>query len=169
MAALLAASVTAQPGTPGFTRWPHLSQVRIVRQQGRWEGLPRPDPIDPFGQAGSGTMFVISGYVRNVGPQPIAFVKFAFELLDQDGIVVYREYGYNYRAEELRGATYENGWITRGELHIDPILPGETDMFRMLFLRDEIPPFQSWRVRVLEVGYDSEWTGPARPAIGGTA
>ena len=132
------------------------ADIVIEKQRGRWTGLPKSDPLGGIEEAGG--FFVISGALRNVGTRPIAYAKLLFELLDANGLVVHREYGYNRAAEELRGPEFESGSVTRGELDISPIAPGTIDSFRMLFLSGDLPQFESWRVKVLEVGYDNEWT-----------
>lgn len=92
-------------------------------------------------------MFLISGEVRNDGSVPLADVHFVYELL-ADQVVVAREHGYNRRAEALREPAVESGAVSRESLAIAPLQPGESDLFRMVFLRGAIPSFDGWRVRI---------------------
>lgn len=117
--------------------------ARIVGQQARWTGLA---PVDELG-AGEDGMFLISGEVRNDGTVPLAAVHLVYELL-ADGVVVTSEHGYNRRAEALRDPEVESGAVRRESLDIPPLQPGESDAFRMIFLRGAVPPFDGWRVRV---------------------
>jgi hypothetical protein len=122
--------------------------VRLSRKEARWAGPGGGD----FLTDASESWFVISGDVRNTSTVPLAHVKLVYELTGDDGITLASEYGYNRRAEDLRLPEYEAGTLRRADLRIPPLLPGETDSFRMLFFRTEVPRFTRWRVRVLEVG-----------------
>lgn len=122
--------------------------AHVSRQEARWAGPGGGDILnDP-----SSNWFVISGDVRNADSKPLAYVKLVYELIDESGTTLASEHGYNHRAEDLRLPAYEAGEIRRADLHIPPLQPGESDSFRMLFIRSEIPRFSGWRVRVLEVG-----------------
>lgn len=123
-----------------------LTGVQVARQEARWAGPGGDDLLNDT----SGSWFVISGDVRNAGPKPLAYVKLLFELVDANGSALASEHGYNHRAEDLRLPDYEAGKISRADLRIPPLQPGESDSFRMLFIRSEIPRFSGWRVRVLE-------------------
>ena len=124
--------------------------AQVSRQEARWAGPGGGDILsDP-----SSTWFVISGDVRNADSKPLAYVKLVYELVDDSGTTLASEHGYNHRAEDLRLPAYEAGTIRRADLHIPPLQPGESDSFRMMFIRIEVPRFSSWRVRVLEVGRD---------------
>ncbi len=120
--------------------------IRITRQQARWAG-----PWSPSALAGgdADSWYVISGELENRGAHPLAYVKLAFELLDESSKVVASEVGYNRRAEDLNLPEVESGRLNRADLHIPPLGPGETDTFRMLFIRAQVRRFSSWRVRVL--------------------
>lgn len=102
-------------------------------------------PVDDL-QGGAETIFVISGEVENTGSEPVAWVKLGYELTEgrgADTVVRASEYGYNGRAESLRGS----------EPHatVQPLAPGEKNLFRMMFFRSDVPRFDAWRVRILEV------------------
>ena len=126
MSALLTALLIAV--TPAPSAAPPAA--RIVRQEARWTSVAPVDELDS-GEAG---MFLISGEVRNDGGAPLADVRMAYELL-ADGVVVASEYGYNRRAEALRDPEVESGTVRREDLAIAPLQPGESDLFRMMFLR----------------------------------
>ncbi len=78
---------------------------------------------------------------------PLASVRLTYELL-ADGVVVAREYGYNRRAEAMRDPNVESGAVPPDDLAIPPLQPGESDLFRMVFLRGSMPRFDTWRVRI---------------------
>lgn len=132
---------------------PDEPALRILRQQARWTALTGATEL---GDA-SDSVFVVSGELRNVGRRPVDSVKLVYELLDELHSVVASEYGYNRSAEDLRRPDYEAGQVGRDALEVRPIAPGETDPFRMVFFRSEVPPFVRWRVRVIEVKYVQDW------------
>jgi hypothetical protein len=141
---LAALGAAAEPPTPPQPPDP----VRIVSQSARWAGLLGPDELSDERVS----VFVISGEVENVGPAPIAFIKLAFELI-RDGAegesIVANEYGYNLRAEALRDPALEAGDPRATPPSIRPLAPGERDLFRMTFFRQDVPHFERWRVRIL--------------------
>lgn len=141
--ALLAASIAAAD-----SRDDPAAAVQLSRQEARWAGPGGSDLLSDT----STSWFVISGDVRNAGAVPLAYIKLMFELVDDQGTALASEHGYNHRAEDLPLPAYEAGTIPRADLHIQPLQPGESDTFRMLFIRSEVPRFSGWRVRVLEVG-----------------
>ena len=81
------------------------------------------------------------------------------------------EYGYNFRAEALRSPAVEAGDVAPTTVPMQPLAPGEKDIFRMVFFRTDVPRFDRWRVRILEVRCRpahelqptriSRWTGSA--------
>lgn len=117
--------------------------ARIVAQHARWTGLA---PVEALAADADG-LFLISGEVRNDGAVPLADIRLVYELV-ADGVVVAREHGYNRRAEILRDPAVESGAVRRESLAIAPLQPGESDLFRMIFLRGSVPRFDSWRVRI---------------------
>ena len=96
------------------------------------------------------SLLVVSGEIRNVAPYTLDHVKLAFELLDANGRVVAREEGYNLGAEGLRRITTPVPVPAEGPASVTPVPKGGTDTFRMMFFRDETPPFHAYRIRVLE-------------------
>jgi hypothetical protein len=149
-AVLLVALGAGSPGPTAAVTPAGAPAVRILRQSARWTGLAGPDPLSDETES----LFLISGELRNGGRRPIAYVKLGFELLDDAGLVLASEYGYNRKAEDLRRPDYEAGHVSRDRLHIEPLAPGATDAFRMIFFRSDVPRFEKWRVRVMEVGYE---------------
>jgi hypothetical protein len=147
-AALLAASTPAPaPSTPPMAS---AGGVRVVAQSARWTGLLAMDELTD----GTNTMFLISGEIENGGATPVSWVKLGYELLTDgaDGdVVLASEYGYNFRAEALRSAAVEAGEVAPTAVPLRPLAPGERDLFRMVFFRTDVPRFERWRVRILEV------------------
>jgi hypothetical protein len=140
------------PCSPCRWPWPCWSPRRcppppgaahIVAQDARWTSLA---PVDELA-AGRDGLFLISGEVRNDGAVPLAGVRLVYELL-ADGVVVAREHGYNRRAEALRDPDVESGAVPRPRVGVTPLQPGDSDLFRMVFLRGDVPRFDAWRVRV---------------------
>ena len=144
--ALLAAAAIVS-ATPAATPKPDPTGVRIINQSARWSGLVAIDDL----AEGSESMFLISGEIENAGPVPVRWVKLGYELLRGDDVVLASEYGYNFRAEDLRSPAVEAGEIQAAEVPVQALAPGEKDLFRMVFFRCDVPPFESWRVRILEV------------------
>jgi hypothetical protein len=145
-----AIAVAADTPTASTTPLPESGPVRVLSQSARWTGLL---PIDDL-QDGSETMFLISGELQNTGPGTVNAVKLGYELLadTNDGeAVLASEYGYNFRAEALRSAAVEAGDVAPTMVPIRPLAPGEKDLFRMVFFRADVPRFDRWRVRILEV------------------
>lgn len=95
-------------------------------------------------------IFLITGRVKNTSPKPLTYVKFQFELLGENGVVVIRDYGYNRKAEELRDEVYESGKKALQDMKIEPLTANAEDGFRFLFFKSDIPKFHSYRIRLLE-------------------
>jgi hypothetical protein len=145
-AALAAATPSPGQPTPGAAG---AADVRIVSQAARWTGLLAIDPLADDSES----MFLISGEIENAGPAPVAWVKLGYELWadDDPDLVLASEYGYNFRAESLRGPGVEAGGAPHAAVPVAPLAPGERDLFRMVFFRADVPRFDRWRVRILEV------------------
>lgn len=117
--------------------------VRMLEHQGQWAAL--------FGTGGSSEpMFLISGQLENVARKPLTYVKLQCELLGQDDVTVFRDYGYNRKAEALREEDYENGKKSLADMQIEPISGGTQESFRFIFFKSDIPEFRSYRIRVIE-------------------
>lgn len=145
---LLLSAVLASPAYAQVKLSPE--QTRLIRArwaEARWTSLNPGDSL-----AGeTDNVFVVSGELKNVGEQPIAWVKLRYDLLDSMYEVKASEYGYNRGAEALRDPQVEAGEVDPRTLDIPPIEPGAAEGFRMTFFRANVPPFVYWRVTVLEV------------------
>ncbi|MCS6924616.1 MAG: hypothetical protein NZ578_01820 [Candidatus Binatia bacterium] len=100
--------------------------------------------------AGPEPILLISGRLENISASSLQYVKLQFELLSEDGVVVFRDHGYNRKAEALREEVFETGQKTLAEMAVEPIKAGAQDEFRFIFFRADIPEFHAYRIRVLE-------------------
>jgi len=143
----VAAAQTPSPPTPPSA---HSGEVRVVSQSARWTGLL---PMNEL-KDDTDSMFLISGELENDTKAPVTSVKIGYELLSDTGngeVLLASEYGYNFRAEALRSPAVEAGDVAPTMVPVQPLAPGEKDMFRMVFFRSDVPRFDRWRVRILEV------------------
>ncbi|NOT56986.1 MAG: hypothetical protein HOP18_20495 [Deltaproteobacteria bacterium] len=122
---------------------PPDAAIRIVTHRGEWSA---------FFSTGGGDapFFLIAGQLENTSGKPLRYVKLQFELLNKDGVVVHRDYGYNRQAEALREEDYEKGKKSLEEMKIDSVAADAQDGLRFFFFQDETPEFASYRIRVLE-------------------
>ncbi|MBI3246839.1 MAG: hypothetical protein HYZ50_10055 [Deltaproteobacteria bacterium] len=117
--------------------------VAILSPKGEWSTFASME--------GSGEpIFLITGRVKNTSGKPLSYVKMQFELLDKDGVVLLRDYGYNRKAEALREEAYESGKKALKDMELEELPTEAEDGFRFLFFQVDIPPFHSYRIRVLE-------------------
>jgi hypothetical protein len=150
MTGALAVAVVATATPPLGASAPaprQLGAVRILSQSARWASLLASDEL----KSTADTMFVISGELTNRGATAVRWVKIRYQLLADtpDGeVVVASEYGYNFRAEVLRGLPENSADAPRS---VRPIRPGGRDRFRMVFFRSDVAHFDRWRVSILEV------------------
>jgi hypothetical protein len=119
------------------------SAAEITEQNGQWE------------MAYGDVYYRVFGYVRNQSKAPLKYVKLEMELLDKDGKVVLHHEGYNQKAESLGSVEgYESGRSAEETLKkIEPIAPGEKDLFRIGVGKDEIPKkpkFVAYRLKIVE-------------------
>jgi hypothetical protein len=148
LAAAVVATATPQSGVSAAAP-SQPGAVRILSQSARWTSLLAGDEL----KSEADTMFVISGELANRGATAVRWVKIRYQLLADtpDGeIVVASEYGYNFRAEALRGLPEESVDTLRSR-SVRPIRPGGRDRFRMVFFRSDVVHFDRWRVSILEV------------------
>lgn len=147
--AVVIAAVTPHPeGSPAVAA--PTAGIRIVSQAARWTSLLTADELRDNGD----TMFLISGEIENTGAGPVRWVKLTYELLADTAsgeVVLASEYGYNRRAEALRSPAVEAGTTPATAVPVRSLAPGDTDRFRMVFFRADVPRFDRWRVRILEV------------------
>ena len=100
--------------------------------------------------ADRGGLFVISGTLRNDSEKSIHHVLLRFELVDDSGDVVYRYDGYNRSAEGM--LTVEGDPAPeQARAQVEPIQPDQSDTYRMIFIGDEIPPFNHPKVSIVSV------------------
>jgi hypothetical protein len=121
-----------------------VKDVIIISHSGQWTAFP---------SMGGGNLaaFLVSGKVQNTSGKKLTYVKFQFELVGEDEIVLYRDYGYNRKAEMLRDEEYESGEKSLAEMGIEEIPSKGEDGFRFVFFKDDISEFQGYRIRVMEV------------------
>jgi hypothetical protein len=122
---------------------PSGTGIRILSHRGEWSAM--------FGTGGSSDpFFLVAGEYENTSGKPLTYVKFQFELLNDAGVVVTRDYGYNRKAEALREEDYESGKKSLPEMKIEKVSAGKKDGFRFFFFKVDTPAFRSYRIRVLE-------------------
>jgi hypothetical protein len=117
--------------------------AQIVAHKGEWS-------VFASMEGDGGPIFLITGQLKNTSSKPLAYVKMQFELLDDEGVVIVRDYGYNRQAEALREEAYESGKKTLQDMGIAPLPKDTEDSFRFLFFKSDIPQFHSYRIRLLE-------------------
>lgn len=117
--------------------------IRILAHRGEWSAF--------FSTGGSGeSFFLITGEFENTSGKSLTYVKLQFELLNKEGSVVIRDFGYNRKAEALREEEYENGKKTLADMKIEQLPAGTKEGFRFFFFKSDIPEFRSYRIRFLE-------------------
>jgi hypothetical protein len=115
--------------------------VRVLDHTARWES--------GYGS----TWYSVVGRLENTGDKPVAFVKLRLEVLDAAGKVVASTEAYNESAEamhvEVEG---EPGGATApvAAPKVKPLAAHAQERFRGGFLKDETPPFEKYRVTVVE-------------------
>lgn len=119
------------------------ANAQITTHKGEWS-------VFASMQGDAEPIFLITGKLKNISAQPLAYVKMQFELLDDEGVVIVRDHGYNRQAEALREETYESGKKTLKEMAIPPLKAGAEESFRFLFFKTDIPEFHSYRIRIME-------------------
>jgi hypothetical protein len=117
--------------------------VQITSHRGEWSVLANLEGV-------AEPIFLIAGQLKNTTDKPLTYIKFQFELLDDHGVVIVRDYGYNRKAEALREEAYEAGKMTLAAMKIEPIGAGAEDSFRFLFFKSDTPKFRSYRIRITE-------------------
>ena len=119
----------------------------IAEQHGQWE------------MSYGAVYYRVFGYVQNKSALPIQYVKLQLDLLDADGKSLYSVSGYNQKAESLGtveglGAdSLEPVPIEEKLKKIEPIKPGEKDLFRIGVSKDDMPKkpkFKSYSLKVVE-------------------
>jgi hypothetical protein len=117
--------------------------VRLVSHSGEWTSF--------FSMSGgSEPILLINGRLENASKKPLTYVKLQFELLGENDIVIFRDYGYNRKAEALREEAYESGSKALSDMGVGRIEAGAQDDFRFIFFKNDVPEFHAYRIRVLE-------------------
>ncbi|MEW6298719.1 MAG: FxLYD domain-containing protein [Thermodesulfobacteriota bacterium] len=117
--------------------------VRLLDHRGEWTSFFSMN-------GGSEQILLINGQLQNTSGKPLTYVKLQFELLGEDDVVVFRDYGYNRKAEVLREDEYEKGRKSLQDMGVERLDAGARDTFRFIFFKADVPEFRSYRVRVLE-------------------
>jgi len=117
--------------------------VRLVSHNGEWTSF--------FSMSGgSEPILLINGRLENASEKPLTYVKLQFELLGEKDIVVFRDHGYNRKAEALREEDVEAGKKAIADMGVERIEAGAQDDFRFIFFKNDVPEFRAYRIRVLE-------------------
>jgi len=102
----------------------------------------------------------VFGNVQNKSQKPIHYVKLQLDLLDANGKSVYTFVGYNQKAEALgdvegEGAdTMAKTSVEERMKKVEPLKPGEKDLFRLGVSKDDIPKnpkFKKYSLKIVEV------------------
>lgn len=122
--------------------------VVIAEQHNQWE------------MSYGAVYYRVFGFVQNKSAQPIHYVKLQLDLLDASGKSLYTFVGYNQKAEALgevegEGAdTLEQTPLEEKLKKIEPLKPGEKDLFRLGVSKDDIPKkpkFRKYSLKIVEV------------------
>jgi len=116
--------------------------VRLLSHHGEWTSFFSMN-------GGAEPIFLISGQLENTAGKPLSYVKLQFELLGEDEVVVFRDHGYNRKAEALRDEVYEAGQKALADMEIEEIGVGAREEFRFIFFKGDVPEFRSYRLRVI--------------------
>jgi hypothetical protein len=116
--------------------------VRFLAHQGQWTSFLSMN-------GGAEPILLITGRLENTSGKPFTYVKLQFELLGGDD-VVFRDHGYNRKAEALREEAYETGQKPFTEMDVEQLGVGAQDEFRFIFFKADVPEFRFYRIRVLE-------------------
>jgi hypothetical protein len=119
----------------------------IVEQHGQWE------------MSYGAVYYRVFGYVQNKSQRPLHYVKLQLDLLDPAGKSVYTFIGYNQKAEAL-GEVEGEGADSMAKVSndekmkkIEPLKPGEKDLFRLGVSKDDIPKkpkFKKYSLKIVE-------------------
>jgi hypothetical protein len=125
----------------------NAEDAAIVEQHGQWE------------MSYGAVYYRVFGYVENKSSKPIHYVKLELDLVDASGKPVYSTVGYNQKAEAL-GSVEGEGADTLKKAppeetlkKIEPMRPGEKDLFRIGVSKDDIPKkpkFKGYHLKIVE-------------------
>lgn len=126
--ALLLVAPLARAGGP---------DAKVLEHTGRWE-------------SGYGARFYnVVGKLRNTGDHALRYVKLRIEALDAAGKVVASTDTWNESAEALGVPEVSAAELLAGG-KVKPLAAGAEERFRGSFLDEETPPFETYRVTVVE-------------------
>jgi len=141
----LAAALWIVLATAGAAR---AEDAVIAEQHGQWE------------MSYGAVYYRVFGYVQNKSAKPIHYVKLQLDLVDPSGKSVYSSVAYNQKAEALgtiegEGAdTLVKSSVEEKLKKIEPLKPGEKDLFRIGVSKDDIPKkpkFKGYQLKIVEV------------------
>jgi hypothetical protein len=128
-------------------RTARAEDAAITEQHGQWE--------ISYGAV----YYRVFGYVENKSTKPIRYVKLQLDLVAGSGESVYSTVAYNQKAEAL--GTVEGEDADRPKKapeetlkKIEPLQPGEKDLFRIGVSKDDIPKkpkFATYQLKIVEV------------------
>ena len=139
------------PGVPVGTA-DGSAAIDIVRHRAYWTSLLELVHRVVGDAAEAPKLLVIRGELRNVSSRPLHHVELIYELLDDAGTVVASKRGFNFAGEALRPVEGDQMVVGPNVRILDataPVMPGDVDVFRMIFISDEIPAFAAYRVRII--------------------
>jgi len=120
----------------------------IVEQKATWE------------MSYGAVYYSVHGFVQNKSQKPIHYVRLQLDLLDASGKSLYKFTAYNHTAAALGEVEGEgSAGLAKVPLEeklkkIEPLKPGEKDLFRIGVSKDDIPKkpkFKSYSVKIIEV------------------
>lgn len=113
------------------------ADAEVLEHTGRWES--------GYGS----TWYNVVGRVKNTSGRALRWVKIRIEAVNEAGTVVATTETYNESAEVLTvPEANPQELIAKGK--VKPLAAGAAERFRGSFLKDETPPFTSYRVDVRE-------------------
>ncbi len=117
--------------------WAAHPDAKVLEHHGRWE-------------SGYGAKFYnVVGRLQNTSDHPLRFVKLRVDALDAHGKVVASTETYNESAEALAVPDLKpEELLASGK--VKPLAAGGEERFRASFLAEETPPFEDYRVTVVE-------------------
>ena len=129
-------------------RTARAEDAAIVEQHGQWE------------MSYGAVYYRVFGYVENKSTKPIHYVKLQLDLLDASGKSVYSTVAYNQKAEALGTVEGEGADALKKAppeetlKKIEPLKPGEKDLFRIGVSKDDLPKkpkFKTYQLKIVEV------------------
>ena len=129
-------------------RTARAEDAAIVEQHGQWE------------MSYGAVYYRVFGYVENKSLKPIHYVKLQLDLVDASGKSVYSTVAYNQKAEALGTVEGEGAdTLTKAPPEealkkIEPLKPGEKDLFRIGVSKDDLPKkpkFKTYQLKIVEV------------------